>query len=75
MTEVEPAYPMRFEELGVPAKEIESLLRAKDPLFSTARLPATKAVMDRYVAWIQEYLATKNVRGEDRGQSDGRVGR
>src|SRR3954471_1886031 len=30
VTEVEPAYPMRFEELGVPAQDIEALLRGKD---------------------------------------------
>jgi outer membrane protein assembly factor BamA len=61
VTEVEPAFPLRFEELGVPDKDVEVMLRAKDPLFSAARLPATKAVMDRYVAWVQEYLASKNI--------------
>ena len=59
VTEVEPAYPVRFEALGVPAKEIEAVLRTKDPLFSATKLPATKAVLDRYVNWTQEYLATK----------------
>jgi outer membrane protein assembly factor BamA len=61
VTEVEPAFPVRFEELGVPDRDVEAMLRAKDPLFSTARLPATKAIMDRYVAWVQEYLASKNI--------------
>jgi len=61
VTEVEPAYPMRFEELGVPAQEIESLLRAKDGLYSAAKLPATKPVIDRYTNWIQEFLATKGI--------------
>jgi outer membrane protein assembly factor BamA len=61
VTEVEPGFPVRFEELGVPVKDVEAMLRAKDPLFSPARVPATKAVMDRYLAWVQEYLASKNI--------------
>lgn len=59
VTEVEPAYPVRFENLGVPSAELEGILHAKDPLFSTAKLPATKTVLDRYVGWIQEYLTSK----------------
>jgi outer membrane protein insertion porin family len=58
VTEVEPAYPVRFEDLGVPDKDIEALLRSRDPLFSAASLPATKPVLDRYVKWIQEYVAS-----------------
>jgi outer membrane protein assembly factor BamA len=61
VTEVQPAYPVRFEELGVPEKDIEAVLAAKDPLFSTDKMPATKPVVERYVAWIQEYLASKGV--------------
>src|ERR1017187_9716448 len=48
VTEVEPAYAVRFEELGVPNGEIEGALRAKDSLYSPAKLPATKLVIDRY---------------------------
>lgn len=59
VTEVEPAYPVRFENLGVPAADLESMLHAKDPLFSTKKLPSTKPVLDRYVGWIQGYLASK----------------
>jgi outer membrane protein assembly factor BamA len=61
VTEVEPAYPVRFAGLGVPEEEIEGMLRAKDNLYSPANLPATKPVMDRYTAWIQEFLASKGV--------------
>jgi len=61
VTEVEPAYAMHFEELGVPAKEIESLLHTKDPLYISGKLPATKPLIDRYTNWIQEYLASKGV--------------
>ena len=59
VTEVEPAYPIRFEALGVPAAELEAMLHAKDPLFSAKKLPATKAILDRYVGWIHDYLAAK----------------
>jgi len=59
VTEAEPAYPVRFENLGVPAADLEAMLRARDPLFSLKRLPATKPVLDRYVAWVQDYLSSK----------------
>src|ERR1039457_2102424 len=61
VTEVEPAYAVRFEELGVPDGEIESVLRAKDALYSSAKLPATKPVIDRYTNWIQEFLGSKGI--------------
>jgi outer membrane protein assembly factor BamA len=61
VTEVEPAYAVRFEELGVPEGDVRELLVKKDPLFATAQLPATKTLLDRYTAWIQEYLAAKGV--------------
>jgi len=35
------------------------MLHTRDPLFSTAGLPPTKEVLDRYVNWLQEYLASK----------------
>jgi outer membrane protein insertion porin family len=59
VTELDAAYPVRFENLGVPAAELEALLHAKDPLFSTGRLPPTQPVLDRYVAWVQQYLAAR----------------
>jgi outer membrane protein insertion porin family len=59
VTEVEPVYPVRFEALGVASPEIETLLHAKDPLFSPKKLPATRVVLDRYVGWIHDYLAAK----------------
>ncbi len=61
VTEVEPAYPVRFEELGVADAELQALLLGKDPLFATGTVPATKPLMERYTGWIQEYLATKGI--------------
>jgi outer membrane protein assembly factor BamA len=59
VTEVEPAYAVRFENLGVPSADVERMLHGKDPLFSNKKLPATKPVLDRYVGWIEEYVASK----------------
>ncbi|HEY7389287.1 MAG TPA: POTRA domain-containing protein [Bryobacteraceae bacterium] len=59
VTEAEPAYPVQFLALGAAPQELEKLLREKDPMFSPASVPPTKPVLDRYVGWIQEYLATK----------------
>ena len=61
VTEVDPLFPVRFEELGIPDAQIDSILRARDPLYSRAKLPATKAVVDRYTEWIQEFLASKGL--------------
>jgi outer membrane protein insertion porin family len=68
VTEVAPVYPVRFEELGVPEKEIKDMLLAKDPLFSAAGMPATKPVVDRYLAWIQDYLTSKGVQEKIAGR-------
>jgi outer membrane protein insertion porin family len=61
VTEVEQAYPVQFEELRVSLKDLESALATKDPLFSMAKMPATQPVFERYVKWIQEFLASKGV--------------
>ena len=68
VTEVEPAYPVRFEELGVAAKEVEDLLRGKDALYLSGKLPATKPVIDRYTAWIQQYVSAKGIDERIAGQ-------
>jgi outer membrane protein assembly factor BamA len=61
VTEVEQVYPVIFEELRVSQKDLEAVLGAKDPLFSMAKMPATQPVLERYVKWIQEFLASKGV--------------
>lgn len=55
VVEVQPAYPIRFDDLGASEKELTEYLRAKDPLFAP-RLAATKPVLERYKQWIQEYM-------------------
>jgi outer membrane protein insertion porin family len=61
VTEVQPTFPVQFEELPVPGAELEAVLKANDPIFSTANLPATRNVLDRDVAILQDYLATKGI--------------
>ena len=55
VVEVSPAYPIRFEGLGLPDKDLTDYLRGKDPMFAP-RLAATKQVLARYKEWVQEYV-------------------
>ena len=59
VTEVPQVYPVRFEGLPASDAELRAQLKQKDPLFE-GKIPATKAVLDRYVAWISQFLASKN---------------
>lgn len=61
VSEVQQVYPARFQDLPATDTEIRAWLKQKDPLFG-AKIPATKQVVDRYVAWIAEFLATKSDR-------------
>jgi outer membrane protein assembly factor BamA len=56
VSEVAQIYPIRFQELPAGSDQIRAWLRTKDPLFGD-KIPATKQVVDRYVAWISEFLA------------------
>jgi len=58
VVEVEPVYPVRFEGLNVPDKEVEAWLRQKDP-FSGPKMPATEALLKGRTASIQELVASK----------------
>jgi outer membrane protein insertion porin family len=59
VVEAQPSYPIRFDDLGVPDKNLKEYLKGKDPLFAP-RLAATKAVLARYKEWVQEYLTAQN---------------
>lgn len=59
VVETPTAFPARIENLGVPSADVETYLKQKDPLFNTARLPATRAVLDRYTRLIEEYLQSR----------------
>jgi outer membrane protein insertion porin family len=57
--EVAQVYPIRFEDLPATDAQFRGWLKQKDPLFGE-KIPATKPVVDRYVAWISEFLAKQN---------------
>jgi len=63
VVEVDPAYPIRFEDLGIADQDLTAYLRGKDPLFAP-RLAATKQLLERYTKWIQEYVTAHN--GKDK---------
>ncbi|MFB3829619.1 MAG: POTRA domain-containing protein [Bryobacteraceae bacterium] len=58
VVEVEPVYPVRFEELGVPDAEILAWLRAREPMFAE-RIPGTAPVLGRYAGEIEKLLASR----------------
>jgi len=57
--EFTPVFPIRLEELGTPDADMLQVLRDHDPLFSAAKVPASKPLMDRYAGWLTEFLAAK----------------
>jgi len=56
VSEVGQLFPIRFEELPATDAQLRAWLKQKDPLFGD-KIPATKPVVDRYAAWISEFLA------------------
>jgi outer membrane protein insertion porin family len=58
VVEVEPVYPVRFEDLGVPEAELTAWLKSRDPLFSPS-IPATAPVLDRYAREIEARVKEK----------------
>ena len=56
VSEVAQIYPVRFQDLPATDAQLRTWLKQKDPLFGE-KIPATKPVVDRYVAWISEFLA------------------
>ncbi len=61
VSEIGQLYPLRFEGLPATDAELRAWLGQKDPLFGD-KIPATKPVLDRYVAWISEFLAAHDNR-------------
>jgi len=56
VAEIGQLYPIRFEDLPASDDQLRAWLKQKDPLFGE-KIPATKPVVARYVAWISEFLA------------------
>ena len=61
LAEIQQVYPVDFEDLHVSSKDLEAALRARDPIFSMEKLPATQPVLQRYARWIEEYVTAKGV--------------
>lgn len=61
-------FPVHFQELPAPPRELDSMLRAHDPLFAVGKMPATKAVLQRDAKWIEDYLAGKGAPTRVRGE-------
>jgi outer membrane protein insertion porin family len=59
VSEVGQLYPVRFEDLPAGDADLRAWLKQKDPLFGE-KIPATQPVVDRYAAWISEFLAAHN---------------
>jgi len=57
--EVEPVYPVRFADLGIPDGEVKKYLKEHNPLFGD-KLPATKVILDRFAKAIQELRTKQN---------------
>jgi outer membrane protein assembly factor BamA len=59
VAEIGQLYAIRFEELPARDDQLRAWLKQKDPLFGD-KIPATKPVVDRYIAWISEFLAARD---------------
>lgn len=58
IVEAGPFFPVRFEELGVPAEELRAALSSADPLFG-AKIPATESLLLRYARTLEAHLASR----------------
>jgi outer membrane protein insertion porin family len=59
VTEAGPKFPVRLENLGVPAEDLRAALARSDPFFGPT-VPATEPLLARYAKTIEEYLASRN---------------
>lgn len=62
VTETSSLFPVKFEDLGVPDADLAAALTARDPLFSMANFPATRATLDRDGAWVEQFLTARGIR-------------
>lgn len=58
ISEVEPKFAVRFEDLGVPAEQLKAALARTDPFFGP-RIPATEPLLARYSKVVEDFLAAK----------------
>jgi len=60
VVEAGPFFPVRFEDLGAPAEQLQAVLKRTDPLFGS-KIPATQAVLDRYAKALEGFLGKGKV--------------
>lgn len=65
VAETTSLYPVVFEDLGVPDRDVAAALSAHDPLFSAANFPASQATLERDAAWVEQFLAARGIRQKD----------
>ena len=56
--EVNPVFPVHFENLPAADADLLRVLREHDPLFNPEKTPAVRPVIDRYAAWLGEFLGS-----------------
>jgi len=56
VSEVQAFLPLRFEDLPVADDQLTAFLKQKDPFFGPS-IASTKQILERYMAWINEFLA------------------
>jgi outer membrane protein insertion porin family len=56
VVEAEPKFPVQFEDLGVPAQDLQAALDHSDPFYGPT-IPATVPLLARYSKTIEEALA------------------
>ena len=55
LKEAGPRFPVRFDELGAPAADLEKALKRNDPFYAPT-IPATQPLLDRYAGIIHQFL-------------------
>jgi len=56
VAEIAQVYPVRFDRLPAPEKEVRAWLKSSEPMFGDA-IPATKTLIARYVATLEKFFA------------------
>jgi outer membrane protein insertion porin family len=72
--EAGPRMPVRFEDLGAPAADLEKALKRNDPFYAPT-IPATQPLLERYTGILHQFLlaqgktvkVTAKVEPDDRG--------
>jgi outer membrane protein assembly factor BamA len=67
IAEVEPKFPVVFEDLSVPADQLRAALARSDPFFGP-RVPATEVLLARYSQVLRDLLVAKGQKPDITGK-------